>query len=455
MGVATLPEPPALLKPELASVNIFAFYRPLALSWIFMAIESPICVAILSRLAAAETSIAALFIMGSISLWIESPVIDLLATSTTLTKDHKSYVTISKFAWIVMGLVTFVHGIVAFTPIFEHVTLHYMSLEPAVAKAAGLGMKIMTPWSALIGWRRYRQGILIRYGRTRSVGRGTFVRMSILTISGILLALFSPLPGIAVAACALVLSVGAEALYAHWSSAQAIRQNLSENHGNGGVTLRQLAGFHIPLTLTTMLTLVSNPLVANALAKADNSTAALASWQISMTLLWLMRTTVYALPEVVISLAKSREMEQRLLWFSLRVGYAATGTLLLLGLTGLDRLFFRYILHSDVKLLDLAHTAFLWGSLLPLIGAGQCYLRGILTLRHQTPARLWAITAGTAALGGGLFVLASRGMSSVATAAATVTAAMALELVVLIWFWRKSQQIQDRLSPVVTSSDVP
>lgn len=417
------------------SRNIFWFYRPLALSWIFMAVESPICVGLLARKPDAESNIAAYFIMGAIALWIESPVIDLLATSTTLTKGQNSYAALSRFALLVMAFVTLVHAAVAFSPIYDLVATKWMGLEPKVASAARLGLQIMTPWSAFIGWRRYLQGILIRFGRTQFVGRGTFVRMSMIVLVGVSLTFLTSLPGIVVVAIALVCSVGSEAAYAHWVSRDVIRQHLT-GADDDPVSLKRLATFHWPLTITTLLTLISIPLVAKTLSHAPSSTMIIAAWQVALTLLWLMRTIVYALPEVVISLFQDEDGERRLFRFSLTVGLCSTGTLLFLALTRLDVWFFANILRTESNLLAPAHLAFIFGAFLPLMGAWQCFYRGMLTAHHQTPARLWAIIVGTLTLVTILELTIQFKLAGISSAALAMNLGMAVELLTLGLFWR-------------------
>lgn len=52
-----------------------------------------------------------------------------------------------------------------------------MGVPEHIAAAARSAMAIMILWSAAIGWRRFYQGILIRYGETRRVSYGTLVHL--------------------------------------------------------------------------------------------------------------------------------------------------------------------------------------------------------------------------------------------------------------------------------------
>ncbi len=86
------------------------FYSPLAISWLFMGLEGPICEGVINRLRQPEINAAAWPILMAIAIWIESPVIDLLSTSTTLAKDHQRYELISRFVWYLMAWVTVAHA---------------------------------------------------------------------------------------------------------------------------------------------------------------------------------------------------------------------------------------------------------------------------------------------------------------------------------------------------------
>lgn len=58
----------------------------------------------------------------------------------------------------------------------------------------------MLLWTALIGWRRFLQGVLVRYGGARFVTWGTGIRLlSILTV-GLALLWWNHLPGAVVGA---------------------------------------------------------------------------------------------------------------------------------------------------------------------------------------------------------------------------------------------------------------
>src|SRR5262249_4524195 len=125
---------------------------------------------------------------------------------------------------------------------------------------------------------------------------------------------------------------------------------------------------------------------------------AMNSWQVAIGLAFLIRTMTFALPEVLIAYWSPGE-RARLLWkFCLTLGSGLTALMLLLGLTGLDALFFRHVIGADPAVAAGAHTAFLCTSLLPVMTAATNYTKGVLTAAKVTVTRTAATGASVLCL---------------------------------------------------------
>jgi progressive ankylosis protein len=404
-----------------------------------MAIESPVSIGIISRLPEAQVSTAAFLSMMALSMWIESPVIDLLATSTTLGKNRRSYKALSRFTWALMLWVTAVHALVTLTPLYWLVTIAILDLPQEVAEAARVGMAILIPWSAFIGWRRYLQGLMIRHGQTKMVGVGTFVRMVTLVLIGVGLFFFAPWPSLVIAALALLGSVIAESLFIHWASRPVIRERYTADDPEDADELdtRKLLKFHLPLTATTMVMFLGGPVVAAALARVPNPVLMLAGWQVATSMLFLIRTITFALPEVIIALHRDAQTARILKRFCIAVGGALSGLLLLMAATGLDRWFFITVLGAEQGVAEIAHYGFLGGALMPLVGSLQAYLRGMLTAYHLTVARFVAVIASMSFLIALLAIGVWLQLHGMLLAGMALTIAMTAELAVLAVSWRR------------------
>ena len=146
-----------------------------------MGLERPLVAAFMARFDSPEIHLAAYAsVVFPLSLVIESPVIMLLAASTALTKNWAWYCFLRNFMAGMALVLTALHILVAFTPVYDFITLEILNTPQILVEPGRMGMMLMTPWTASIAIRRFQQGILIRQGQSRWIGIGTAVRLVVL-----------------------------------------------------------------------------------------------------------------------------------------------------------------------------------------------------------------------------------------------------------------------------------
>jgi hypothetical protein len=218
--------------------EVFSAWYPLAGSWLLMGLELPAVSAIISRLPDPKVSLAAYGgVVFPLSMIIEAPIIMLLSASTALSRDRRSYLMLRRFMLRTGLVLTLLHALIAFTPLFDLVVGRIIHPPADVLAPARLGLMIMTPWTWSIAYRRFQQGVLIRNGRSHLVGIGTLVRLganaAILTAGMIL----GNVPGVVVGATAVAVGVMSESLFI----GIAVRPTLCEQFGNTAFrTIRDL-----------------------------------------------------------------------------------------------------------------------------------------------------------------------------------------------------------------------
>jgi hypothetical protein len=194
--------------------RIIQTWWPLAASWLLMSAELPALSAIVARLVNPEIHLAAYGgVVFPLALIIEAPVIMLLSASVALSKDWQSYCHLRRFMLLAGGSLTILHLAIAFTPLYYVIVGQILGVPTEVIEPARLGLMIMTPWTWSIAYRRFNQGVLIRFGHSRAVGLGTVVR---LCSNGTVLAIgywLGNVAGIVVATCAVATGVVCEAVY--------------------------------------------------------------------------------------------------------------------------------------------------------------------------------------------------------------------------------------------------
>ncbi|MCH7905251.1 MAG: hypothetical protein IH944_11905 [Armatimonadetes bacterium] len=425
----------------LTQKRIFWFFMPLALSWIFMSLESPIVAGIISRRGGAELALAGLALLWPISILIEAPVIDLLSTSTTLAKSHQNYVQIRKFAVMLMVWVTLAHAAVAASPFYWILIERWIGADHEVAVVLRTPMLILIPWAAFVGWRRYLHGVLIRFDNTRPVGMGTFIRVVTVVVVGIGVFLSTLLPGLTIAAIALLSSVAAETVFIHFVSRPIIRKHLDPTKGqpDGDLSLRKLSEFHFPLTAASATMILSMPLVSWALASSPNGTLMLAAYGIAMGIIFTFRSVTFALPETVIALYKNEQSRDALAKFCRNVGLICSGALLLAYFTGASDLLFLRVLNAEPDVAKLASLALLATLALPALNGIAAHKRGVLTFHHLTKPRLVAIVIAVGALFSTLLIGVSLNLNGILVAGAAMTVQHIAELSVLSVLWKRNQ----------------
>lgn len=419
-----------------------AFF-PLGVSWLLMAVEAPVCTRIAFSLPNAEVNVSAILAMFSLALLIESPIIDLLGTATTLARNRPSYTAIRGFALGLMALCGLVHGVVALPPVFEFVAYRMAGLSPEVGSVVHVPFATMLLWSPLIGWRRFKQGVLIRAGKSRQVGVGTIVRLGTLVLVGSALAATGTMEGAQVAAAALVSSVGAEALAVHLLARPAVR---GMPVGGEPPSLRRLVGFHAPLTLATLVQLMMFGVMVPSLARLPDPVTSMASWQALASVAFLAQTATFALPEVVIALADRPRSWPVLRSFCAGVGSGLSVLVLLCVATGAQHWLFSQLLGTTERVAAVASAGLAWMAVLPALRAVGNLYRGFLTAEGVTVARLVAIGAGAAVMAGVLALGIASRWQGVTTAVAAVVASAVAEGVALALLWNRRKAMVRRLA---------
>ena len=364
--------------------RILRLWWPLAASWLLMGAELPLFTAFVARMPDAEVNLAAYgSLVFPIALIIEAPIIMLLAASTALSRDRTSYRKLMRFVTASGATLTALHVLVAATPLFTFLAERVLRVPPEVVEPGRIGLLIMTPWTWAIADRRFHQGVLIRFERSRSVSLGTLVRLLanllVLTI-GLSVGAWS---GIVVGTSAVAVGVTAEALFVRWCATPVVRSMPAELPGTP-LTRRSFLRFYVPLAMTPLLALLNQPLGAAAMSRMPNALLSLAAWPPVHGLVFLPRSAGFAFNEVVVSLLGERGAVRALRRFTLGLACATSGVLLVVAASPLAGLWFQDVSGLDSRLAQTCGTALFVACLLPALQALQSWYQGVLVHARRT-----------------------------------------------------------------------
>ena len=351
-----------------------------------MALELPALSAIIARLADPKINLAAYGgIVFPLALIIEAPIIMLLAASTALSKDRNSYKKIRKFMHTTAGFLTVIHIIIVSTPLYFFITRQIIGSPEEIIIPARYGLAIMLPWTWSIAYRRFNQGVLIRFGHSIIVGQGTFVRLAadlIVLMTGFFI---GTIPGIVVATSAVAAGVVSEAVFIGIKVRPVINNQLRhEPEANPPLTKASFLRYYIPLALTSLITLISQPLISTALSRMPMTLDSLAIWPVLSGLLFIFRSPGVAYNEVVVTLLDNPNSYRKLKMFAMIITSVTSILLLLITLTPLSSFYYSKVSALPAALITLGNTA-LWFSLfIPGANALQSWYQGILLQSGKT-----------------------------------------------------------------------
>ncbi len=425
--------------------RIISAWWPLALSWLLMAIEGPALSAVAARLPQPEINLAAFGgVVYPLALIIEAPIIMLLSASTALSKDWDSYRKLKRFMMVMGAALTLVHLAVACTPIYDLVVVQLIGAPPEIVEPARTGLMILVPWTWAIGYRRFKQGVLIRFGHSRSVGLGTFVR---LTADGLVLAagyVIGTVPGAVVAASALTAGVVSETLFAGLRARRVVREEVRAAPAvEEQLTLRSFIGFYTPLAMTSVLRLLAEPLSSAALSRMPRALDSLAVWSIVTGFVFMLRSFGMAYSEVVIALLDEPRSVRPLRRFMVTLSVLVTLLLLVVVATPLSMIWLGRISGLRAELAVFSRRGLWIALLMPGINVLQSWYQGLLVHSRRTRGITEAVAIflliGSALLVAGAVWHEVPGLY-VALAAISVG-----RLVQTVWLWYRSRSAMESL----------
>ena len=341
---------------RLTQRRIFAFWSPLAATWLMMAAEGPFLAAVIARLADPTYNLAAFGVALAIAMTVEAPVIMMMSAATALVRDRGSLLALRQFAWVLNVGVTAVMVVLLLPPVFRLVALDVLGLPGPIERLAHQGVAVLLPWPAAIGYRRFYQGLLIRHHLTRRVAWGTVVRLSTMAATALVLSGATRAPGVTVGAAALALGVVAEAAASRLMAWRVARELLDrDTEGGEALTGPAIARFYAPLALTSLLTLGLQPLLTFFLARGRLPVESLAVLPVLNGLLFLLRSPGIGFQEAVLALVgERRENLPAVRRFAISLATVLSGTLAVIAFTPLALLWFEDVSGLPVALVALA-----------------------------------------------------------------------------------------------------
>ncbi|MCB0099014.1 MAG: hypothetical protein KDE46_24945 [Caldilineaceae bacterium] len=390
----------SISSPTLSMRKVIQTWWPLAAGWLVMTIEIPLLAAFVARAADPKVHLAAWGMLFPIVLILASPVMMLLAASTTLCKDWQAFTTVRRYMYIIAAGLTALHALLAFTPLFELVVVDFIAPPAEIVEPVRMGLRAMLPWSFCLGFRRFNYGILIRAGHTQVVTMGAVTRVCGTLLMALLLFMLDGIPGALIAAGGIVFGVITEAVYAGIQTRPVLRNELRHAPRLAEpLTLPIFRAFYLPLVMTSLLQIAVQPVVTAALSRMPQPLDSLATWPVLYGLIIIFMSVSMASIEAIVVLLDEPGAPATLRRFMTRLAITMCSLLIVLNATPLAELWFTNISALPTALVHPAHMA-LWLALpIPALAAFEALFQGTLMHRRRTRGITEAVLLGLTLIG--------------------------------------------------------
>jgi hypothetical protein len=414
-----------------------------------MGLELPAVSAIIARLADPEIHLAAYGgVVFPLALLVESPIIMLLAASTALSRDWDAYRLLRRFMIRAALGLTALHLIVVLTPLYDVIVGQLLHSPPEIRGPARLGLLIMTPWTGSIAFRRFQQGVLIRFHRSKWVGAGTMVRLlaNVCVLGAGLW--YGRVPGIIVGTAAVSAGVMAEAIFAAFSVRPVLRDHMPERRPEDPVLAwGELFQFYVPLALTPLMSLLVLPILSAGMGRMPRALESLATLPALNGLIFVLRSLALAYNEVVVALFERPGSREALARFTRILTGTLTVLLALVALTPIGDVWFRHISGLAPPLARLGAVGLVIGIALPGLGVFQSWYQGILVAVRKTRGISEAV--GIALIGVAITIVAGVVLGTIPGLWVGMAAQLIGNILQTLWLrWRARTALGQLAGPV-------
>ncbi len=413
----------SLKSESLTHLGVVKFWIPLAGTWLMMAAEGPYLAAIIARLDNPTENLAAFGVTLALAIIIESPVMMLMSAATALVDDRESYRALRQFAYGLSVALTLVQVAILVPVVFSTLTA-MLGLPSHVAELVHGGLILLLPWPAAIGYRRFRQGLLIRAGLTRRVAYGTLIRLAAMSLTALAAYRFASIPGAYVGALALSAGVVIEAIASRVMTASPVADLLAhvrQDERPSPLRLGAISRFYLPLALMSFLSLASQPMVTFFMGQSRYPIESLAVLPVVLGLTFVFRALGLSYLEAVIALVGPRyEHLAPVRNVAIGLAVSAVASLGAIAFTPLARVWFHGVSGLSPALTEFAVVPLQISAVLPGFSVLLAFERGVLVhARRNAPitiATLIELATMAVTLTIGIFVLDIAGAIAAATA---------------------------------------
>jgi Na+-driven multidrug efflux pump len=367
--------------------KIFLFWLSLASTTFFMALEGPICTAVISRLADSELNLAAFGVALAFALLFQSPVLRIMSLPLMFVKDRQSYLSLRRFVLVVCSINCLVFFSVLTEPFYSNVVVTSLGIKPELRDLVRAGLLVWSIFPLLNGLRRFYQGILLCAHEPKKIAVGTFIRLVTLSV----VILFLSYTGIKNGVLLGVIATGSGMLVELLVSAFFARVQVGkfmaveEAHGTINLTNSTILKAFIPLSVSTIVALSGGAILSAFTARGQLSIESLALLPVVFGLLNPFSWSAFAAQDTTHALiSRGKYSYDTVRRFSVLIGLMLSLILFVVGHSPLSEYYYLMFNHLPENLYSLTPFPTLVIVFIPFTIAVKNFYRGVIIARGNT-----------------------------------------------------------------------
>ncbi|KAB8031007.1 hypothetical protein [Fluviispira multicolorata] len=368
-------------------IALWKEFLPLSVSDVTMALGDPLVNTTLAQMPHSQTNLASLGIVKSFVVLFESPIIMMLHASNALSGDKGAREALWRFVLISCISLTVLLSLLAIPFIFFPIMQYIIGVSNEISKTAHKILLCLLFWPASIALRRYFQGILIIHGQLKTIARAGLLRLLVLffcLVVGYLLHVQSSY----LAGCSLMLAVASETIVIFLASIKyknsflETKININEKYSYPK-TIKEIWNYYWPLAHSMVLVWGGRSLMIVCLARAVDSSLALAIWPAAWSLILVFSNTTRMIQQVIIR-NKDKYHPADFIIFALSVGTFLSALLLFLSISRFGKNLLISFVGQNAFLLDGMQRVLMICFCIPILIAIQNVLQGFLISSSKT-----------------------------------------------------------------------
>ena len=274
-----------------------------------MAVEGPFLTSLTARLDNPKENLAAFGVAFSLAWLFEAPIVMMMTASLRLVKSRQNLLFLKKFNYTLCAIISLTF-LIAVTPSgWQLLSKTILSLSDNISNIAWNAIVVLLPWPALIGYRRFYQGILISHGKSKFLLYGTIIRVCAMLLFAFLGSQIDFLVGIQKVTVALTGGVLAEAIAARILVRPYIENlmKVETNEDYEALNYTEVVNFYYPLALTAMMSIAIQPLITASVNYGEFPLKSLAVLPVVNAFIFIFKCFPLSLQEAYISLIEKNE----------------------------------------------------------------------------------------------------------------------------------------------------